>query len=250
MADFFHSVNAALVAAAELWWLMPATFLLIVADGSFPAVPSEALVMALTALDPEVRPSLMLLWVVAALGAVAGDNLAFGVGRGLAPGRFRWWRGPRMTGALESARLQFERRPATVILTGRFVPVGRIAVYLTAGASGFAHRRFFPISVLGGAVWATYMLALGLLAGALVEGNPLLGAVVGVLISLGLGLVADVVMRRRRRAAPGEGRLRSHPERSSRRQPARTLPRWRRAHSCPARHTPRPWRHTARGCRA
>lgn len=203
MSDFFDSVNAALVAATELWWLMPATFLLIVADGIFPAVPSEALVMGLTALDPVVRPSLVLLWAVAALGAVAGDNLAYAVGRGLGPRRFRWWRGSRMTSALEGARLQFERRPATVILTGRFVPVGRIAVYLTAGASGFAHRRFFPISVLGGAVWATYMLALGLLAGALVDGNPLLGAVVGVLISLVLGTIADVVMRRRRRRALG-----------------------------------------------
>lgn len=205
MADFFDSVNAVLVAATEQWWLMPATFVLIVADGIFPAVPSEALVMGLAALDPGEQPSLVLLWVVALLGAVAGDNLAFAVGRGLGPRRFRWWRGPRMTIALDSARLQFERRPATVILTGRFVPVGRIAVYLTAGASGFAHRRFFPVSVLGGAIWATYMLALGLLAGALVDGNPLLGAAVGVTISLILGTVADVVIRRRRRMIAGEG---------------------------------------------
>lgn len=198
MADFFDAVNSALIAATEAWWLLPATFVLIVLDGVFPVVPSEALVMGLAALDPTVRPGLAVLVTVAGLGAVAGDNLAFLLGRTLAPTRVRWWRGPRMTAALAGARQQFERRPATVILTGRFIPVGRVAVYVTAGASGFTHRRFFPISVLGGAIWAVYMLCLGLLAGALVDGNPLLGAAVGVALSLLLGTCADLAIRWRR----------------------------------------------------
>ncbi|WP_154402170.1 DedA family protein [Ornithinimicrobium cavernae] len=198
MSDFFEMVNTALVAATDSWWLLPVTFLLIVLDGVFPAVPSEALVMGLAALAPTARPDLFALGTVAALAAVAGDNLAFVIGRTLGPTRFRWWRGPRMTAALAGARQHLDRRPATVILTGRFVPVGRVAVYLTAGASGFPHRRFLPISVLGGAVWSVYMLGLGLLAGALVDGNPLLGALVGILLSLALGTCADLGLRWRR----------------------------------------------------
>ena len=196
MSEMLDTINAALIAAAEAWWLMPATLLMIVIDGLLPLIPSEALVMGLTALSPaEGRPHLLTLGIVAALGAILGDNLAFFVGRTIGLSR---WRRPRMTAALDGARRAFDARPATVILTGRFVPVGRVAVYLTAGASGFPHRRFLPISILGGSVWAAYILGLGLLAGVWVEGNPLLGAAVGLGLSLILGAAADLTIRRQR----------------------------------------------------
>ncbi|NLG21079.1 MAG: DedA family protein [Actinomycetales bacterium] len=201
MSDFFDAVNDALLAAAETWWLLPGTFVMIVLDGIFPVVPSEALVMALAALDGP--PALPLLIAVAALGAITGDNLSFAIGRLLGPGRFDRLRAGRIARTLDAGRRQLERRPATVILTGRFVPVGRVAVYLAAGASGYPHRRFLPISVLGGTVWALYMLGLGLLAAAWVDGNPLFSAVVGVGLSLVVGAVADLVIRwRRARRSP------------------------------------------------
>ncbi|MCK0111715.1 DedA family protein [Ornithinimicrobium sp. F0845] len=196
MSEFFDTVNNALISATDAWWLLPATFLLIVLDGLFPVVPSEALVMALAALDG--RPALPLLIAVAALGAITGDNLSFAVGRLLGPGRFDRLRVGRVARTLDAGRRQLERRPATVILTGRFVPVGRVAVYLAAGASGYPHRRFLPISILGGTVWAFYMLALGLVAAAWVDGNPLFSAAVGVGLSLVLGAVADILIRWRR----------------------------------------------------
>ena len=202
MTEFFDGLNAAILAAAEQPWFIVLTLLLIVADGIFPAVPSEALVMALAAIDGP--PTLALLIPVAAAGAIAGDNLAFTVGRLIGPGRFRRWELRRMAAALDAGRRQLERRPATVILTGRFVPVGRVAVYIAAGASGYAHRRFLPVSIVGGVVWAFYMVGLGLLAGAWVDGNPLLGAVVGVLLSLTIGAVVDLLIRwrKRRRVVP------------------------------------------------
>lgn len=196
MSEFFEGVNAAILAAAEQPWFIALTFLLIVLDGIFPAVPSEALVMALAAIDGP--PALPLLVAVAAAGAIAGDNLAFAVGRLVGPGRFNRWELRRMAAALDAGRRQLERRPATVILTGRFVPVGRVAVYIAAGASGYAHRRFLPVSIVGGVVWAIYMVSLGLLAGAWVDGNPLFGALVGVLLSLLIGALVDVAVRWRR----------------------------------------------------
>ncbi|QDO88432.1 DedA family protein [Ornithinimicrobium ciconiae] len=196
MSEFFDAVNTALIAAAEQPWLLGATYLLIVLDGILPVVPSEALVMALAALDGP--PSLPLLIAVAALGAITGDNLSFAIGRSLGPGRFDRLRAGRVARALDAGRRQLERRPATVILTGRFVPVGRVAVYLAAGASGYPHRRFLPISIIGGTVWAFYMLSLGLLAAAWVDGNPLFSAAVGVGLSLVLGALADLILRWRR----------------------------------------------------
>lgn len=202
MSDFLDAVNSALITAADTWWLLPGTFLMILLDGVLPVVPSEALVMALAALDGP--PALPTLAGVAALGAIAGDNLSFAIGRLLGPSRFARLRAGRLATALDAGRRQLERRPATIILTGRFVPVGRVAVYLAAGASGYQHRRFLPISILGGTVWACYMLGLGLLAAAWVDGNPLVSALVGVGLSLLVGGVADLVIRwrRARRTAP------------------------------------------------
>lgn len=155
MTEFFDGLNAAILAAAEQPWFIVLTLLLIVADGIFPAVPSEALVMALAAIDGP--PTLALLIPVAAAGAIAGDNLAFTVGRLIGPGRFRRWELRRMAAALDAGRRQLERRPATVILTGRFVPVGRVAVYIAAGLRvcppplpAGEHRRRRRVGVLHG----------------------------------------------------------------------------------------------------
>ena len=75
---------------------------------------------------------------------------------------------------------------------------------MTAGATGFSHRRFWPLTVLAGTCWALYSMVIGVLAGHWVKEQPLLGAAVGVVIALALGLVIDRVttaIARRREAA-------------------------------------------------
>ena len=85
----------------------------------------------------------------------------------------------------------------------RYIPVGRVAVNMTAGATGLPHRRFWPLTVLAGACWAAYSVLIGLLAGNAFRDQPMLGATIGVVLALCLGVLVDriaAVIARRRRA--------------------------------------------------
>jgi membrane protein DedA with SNARE-associated domain len=57
------------------------------------------------------------------------------------------------------------------------------------------------LSVLAGICWTVYSLALGLLAGAWLKDQPMLSALVGITLAVGLGLVVDRVLAVRRRSA-------------------------------------------------
>ncbi|WP_410720630.1 DedA family protein, partial [Brevibacillus sp. SIMBA_076] len=80
-------------------------------------------------------------------------------------------------------------RAGMLVLSARYVPVGRVAVNLVAGASGLSRRRFLLLSVIAGASWAITSVTVGVLAGHLLHGNAVLGIVIGIALGLALGAV-------------------------------------------------------------
>jgi membrane protein DedA with SNARE-associated domain len=184
-------------------WLYLAMFVVAVVDGFFPPVPSETVLVAAAAVAASTGgPDLALLGVVAAAGAVVGDNIAFAIGRRTGTTRFAWMRRPGVAGAFAWAGTALERRGAGLILGARFIPVGRVAVNLSAGALRYPWRRFALLTVAAGLCWSAYSIAIGLLAGAWLKDQPLLSAVFGIVLALALGLVVDrVAARRTRRVA-------------------------------------------------
>ncbi|WP_229118071.1 DedA family protein [Enemella evansiae] len=171
---------------------------LTIIDSFFPPVPSESIVVALAAIAvTSGQPPLWALFLVAAVAAAIGDNIAYQLGRLLHPGGDRgprWLRGPRMTRTFAWAAQALERRGAVLILVGRHIPVGRVAVNMTAGASGYPLRRFVPLSILAGLAWSAYAVVIGTLAGRWVHDNPLLGAAIAVVVALILGVIVDRVV--------------------------------------------------------
>lgn len=170
-------------------------------DGFFPPVPSEMTVVA--ALSTVMAASgswqwAILICVAALLGAVAGDSIAFALGRRWGTGA-GWLRRPRMRRATEHLIARAHRSPATVILVGRFIPVGRVAVNLVAGASGLRYRRFLALSVAGCAAWVA-MCAVIAAVSATWLGNPLWSALLGIAMMAVVGLVVDRAVQRRERA--------------------------------------------------
>ncbi|MGO4784266.1 DedA family protein [Cryobacterium sp. W22_MBD10_FK3] len=193
----FDALNDLVLALAGSAWVYPIVFLFVVIDGFFPPLPSETVVVALGALAVSAgAPNLIFLIGVVAAGAVLGDSVAYLIGRKIGVARFRWQRRPGPARMADRARAALRSRPASLLLTARYIPVGRVAVNMTAGATGFPLRRFIPLAALGGFAWAGYSVLVGVLAGAWLRNNPLLGALLAVAAALLLGALVDAVVLR------------------------------------------------------
>ena len=191
------ALTTLLEAGAAAPWVPAVMLLVALGDALFPPLPSEGVLVALAAVAVAGDgPNLPLLALAAGVGAFLGDGLTFLVGRRFGPARLHRVRSPRARRLLGHASGTLERRGALVVLTARYVPLGRVAVNLTAGATGFPPRRFAGLAALAAASWAVWSVAVGALAGHWLDGNPLLGSVAGIALALGLGLAVDRVARR------------------------------------------------------
>ena len=183
--------------AARGPWLYAVVFGLVIADAFVVVLPSETLVVALGSLAFSTgSPNIWLLLPVAAAGAVVGDNACYWIGRRIGIDRFRWMRRPRIHSAFDYAGRALQQRPASLILTARYVPFARIAVNLTAGATGFAYRRYVPLTLVAGTSWALYNCVVGALFGAWLSDFPVLALVVSVVVAVLLGIGIDALIAR------------------------------------------------------
>ena len=198
-----QAINDFILAAAGQPWVLFLVFACCVIDGFFPPIPSESVVVGLAAVAAGAGiPNVALLAATAAAGAFLGDNIAFLIGRNTGTRRWAWMRGYRMQRAFRWAGTELRKRPASLILVARFVPIGRVAVNLTAGATHFPRPRFVGLTVLSAVLWAAYSVAIGLFFGQWFEDNHLLAVIVAVICAIGLGILVDVVISRLRGTLP------------------------------------------------
>ncbi|WP_317182514.1 GNAT family N-acetyltransferase [Intrasporangium sp.] len=189
--DLFDSINHLVELHAGAVWVIPLVFALAALDGFFPPLPSEAVLISLAAASATTgQPAWLPLGFAAAVGAVAGDNVAYELGRRGRLDRLAG-RSRRLASALAWAGRQLDRRGTVIIVVGRYVPIGRIAVNLTAGAARYPRARFAGLTVVAGATWATYSVGVGHVAGTWVEDNPALGALCGIAFALVLGVAVE-----------------------------------------------------------
>lgn len=190
--DWLHGLNDMAINAADSPWVFVVVFCFAAIDALIPIIPSESVVVALAAISVNANhPAPWWLALAAGLGALLGDNLTYRLGRGIGLDRFGWMRSPRMTRAFAAARHELDKRSALLILTARYVPVGRVAVNLTAGATRFPYRRYLPLAIAAASSWALYSVFIGRVAGRWVEQNPLLGSAIAVTLAVFIGFTID-----------------------------------------------------------
>jgi membrane-associated protein len=188
-------MDAWLANTATSPWLPLVLYLLVVADAFVVVLPSETFVVALGSLALSTgSPTLAVIIPVATLGAITGDTLCYLIGRRIGTER-SWMRRPRIAAAIDRARRTIATRPATLIVTARYIPFARIAVNLTAGSTGFPFRRYLPIASAAGLGWAIYNSIIGALFGAWLAPWPALAIVAAVVVAMALGISIDVVVR-------------------------------------------------------
>ena len=192
-------VNDVILDLAGSPWVYLVVFAFVAIDAFVPPVPSESALVALAAVSVSSGdPDLLLLGLVAVAGALVGDNTAYGIGRRLGTDRFAILRKPKAVEVIERAEHELDKRAATLILTARYIPVGRVAVNVTAGATRFPYRRFLPLAVLAAISWAAYNIGIGVVAGSWVRDNPLLGAGAAIVFALVVGVAIDKILAHRR----------------------------------------------------
>ena len=100
-------------------------------------MPSEATVILVATLVAPKPTLLLLLVAVAAAGAMGGDRLGYLVGQLARPGFVaKLARGERGRRMHDWAREQLRRNGDSVVLTGRYLPAGRMASMIVAGVLG------------------------------------------------------------------------------------------------------------------
>ncbi|MCC2335936.1 DedA family protein [Cellulomonas wangsupingiae] len=186
-------------------WVFAVLLGMVTVDGIFPPVPSESIVIALASLSMSTgSPVLWAVIVVGALGAFTGDQIAYQIGTAVPIRRLRMFRGRRGHAVLDWAEHALRTRGAAFIIGARYVPIGRVAVNMTAGALRFPRGRFVLLTGIAAVTWALYATAIGVGTGAVLGHSPLTGVVVGVVGGFVIGLVVDWVMRRWLGVAPPE----------------------------------------------
>ncbi|OKL48220.1 hypothetical protein BSR29_01990 [Boudabousia liubingyangii] len=180
---------------ADSWLVVPILTLFSFLDGFFPPLPSESLIIAIASLSHNAPTvPLWIIWIFCALGATGGDSIAYLIGRYLPVHKIPIINRFATEDKMRKARRGLDRRGASVLLGARFVPIGRIAINMTAGAVRFPYLRFFAIDFVGSLMWAGVSLSIGWGTGKFFKGHPLLGMIIGIAVGIAFGFVLDKLL--------------------------------------------------------
>ena len=201
---FYHFTH---VVAAASGWAYAVVFVFAFLDALLPVVPSETAVITAGVVAATGQLSLPLVIAAAACGAFTGDNAAYFIGRRFGPhARARYFRGEKGRKTIRWTERQLAERGGELILVARFIPGGRIAVTLSAGAVRYPWRRFAVFDAVAGILWAFYAAFLGYFGGKAFEHTPWAGLLLSLAIAFGvtgaLELGRAYARRRRRRRQP------------------------------------------------
>jgi membrane protein DedA with SNARE-associated domain len=203
-----------------------AVFVLVGAESLGLPLPGEtALVTAAIYAGHTHRLSPWLIFVIAAAGAIVGDNIGYWIGdkggyrllraiqlRGMPVWAGRWRRvHPVNERDLKVARYLFDRHGAKVVFFGRFVSVLRTYAAFLAGVSQMHWRRFFIANASGGIIWAAIFTFLAYVTGAALQRasgtvSLITGIIAAVLIITGIVLLRrriEILAERAEEAYPG-----------------------------------------------
>lgn len=182
-------------------WLYLVLMSVSLLDSFLPLIPSEPVIIIAGVFAATGSTNLVLVIGATAIGAFLGDQVPYALGRRLSAkiGK-RLPPGSKRRATHEWISRQLDARGGFVLVSTRFIPVGRYVVTVTTGMVRYDYRHFVLFTLLGGTAWSAYTVMTGYLGGVLFQDNALLAFAVG----LGLALVLSGVMEviRRVRAVP------------------------------------------------
>jgi membrane protein DedA with SNARE-associated domain len=160
-------------------------------DSFLPAIPSEPVIVIAGVYAASGETNLPVVIAATALGAFLGDMVPYGLGRVMSERVIRRLPpGTKRRRAHDWLRSELQTRAAYVIITSRFIPVGRYLVTLTAGITRLARPKFAGYTAISCAAWSTYTVFAGYAGGMLFQDNIFVGIGVGI----GLAVLTSVAI--------------------------------------------------------
>jgi membrane-associated protein len=169
MPDFLNPTT--LVGYFGAWALIGLLVVVFIESGVlFPVLPGDTLlfvagmVAAGTETIHNVDQNDFALWkllLFIPIAAILGGQVGYFVGRGLGTSMFKPDARFLKRRYLDEAHAFFERRGPFAIVLGRFVPIVRTLVPLTAGAAKMNYGVFTLFNVIGAVVWGVGLVLLG-----------------------------------------------------------------------------------------
>jgi membrane-associated protein len=146
-------------------WTYALLFLILFAETGLvvtPFLPGDSLLFAAGTLAARGLIDPILLAVLLAAAAIAGDTVNYWIGQAAGPAVFHDDRSRLLKRAhLERTRRFFERYGNMTIVLARFVPIVRTFAPFVAGIGRMPYRRFLVSNVAGGVAWVASLVAVG-----------------------------------------------------------------------------------------
>ena len=207
--DAIHNLlNAeALLQSFGPWVLIGIAVVVFIESGVlFPFLPGDSLLVTAAILSAQLGITHWELWLVAAIAAVAGDQVGYHLGLSFGPRFFKPDARVLRTDRLDEAVQFFEKYGALALVLGRFIPIVRTYVPVAAGTAKLPFRKFLVWNTLGALTWVTSMVLIGKFLGGIpgIAKNIELLAIVIVAVSVIPVLIS--VWRKRTKAKATQSR--------------------------------------------
>ncbi|MEH0419258.1 DedA family protein [Streptomyces sp. B21-083] len=172
-------------------------------DSFLPLIPSEPVVILAGIAGATGQTNILLVIAATTVGAFLGDLVPYSIGR-LVGERVieRLPVGTKRRTAYDWFERELELRGGFVLVSTRFIPVGRYLATGTAGVVRYPLRKFMLYVAISTATWSAYTALSGYLGGVFFQENTLLAVAVGVGLAFavtGTVELARYVRRRRLR---------------------------------------------------
>lgn len=169
-------------------WVYVVGALFVTVSALIPPVPSTTLFVALGALaanSDSLNP--VLLGIAMLIGALAGDLATYALALRFDVVHWRILSGRRWQSALAAARSRLKDNDLPLVMTSRFIPLGRLTLNVGSALIPHPWNVFFRHSLIAGIVWSIYSVGVGVLSG-LWEGlDTEFAVLLAIVVSLVLG---------------------------------------------------------------
>ena len=174
--SFISGIETAIVSFSDQPLSLVLCVLACWGDGFFPVLPSGSVISALSATPAYREPVLLTFLIVCcACAALVGDLTMATIGR-LFPAKSR--RLPKLNMRLSAVT---ERQWRILLSTGRFVPIVRIAIFLSAGKMRIPFRHIALLDAPACLIWACIYGLSGTI-GARISTSPLISMACGIVL--------------------------------------------------------------------